>query len=168
MIHLAVAVRYEGVHIADALLAVRQPVALGDCEQAAVTFPGFVLSVEPHDGRLWVNGEALELGLERTFTRDAISVELLAYSRDPVRRKAALGGDLRVGIASFALILLAAAWEVASGVATDKAPQVALLMDHTLRQDSPLRPWLVPQTADPSAPVEADRWATYREVPHEP
>ncbi|MED5373503.1 MAG: tetratricopeptide repeat protein [Myxococcota bacterium] len=95
MADLRVTVRYNDLLVEDKVVRVRDQVKIGDCQDAAVTFPGASVSVMRCGSELLVRGRTLLRGERTGFSLGQVKVELEHLSKMRLRPAGPVPLDLR-------------------------------------------------------------------------
>jgi len=120
--HLYVSVRLNDLVAEQRLVVVGDGIWLGSCPEAAVSFPGPALRVVERGNALQVQGRWLRPGRPVRMRRGSLEVSLEAVPQRQLERRFELPvPDLRVLVASAAVVLLGAWWE-AVGAFLDRHP----------------------------------------------
>jgi len=136
--HLYVSVRLHGVVADQRLCQVRDQVWLGSAPHALVSFPGPALRVVRHGDALQVQGRWLHPGKPVRMVRDGLEVQLEAVRASPSRREVEwVVPDLRVLVASAAIVLLGAWWEAVGAFLERHPGAVASLAGEVEEQMAP-------------------------------
>jgi hypothetical protein len=110
--HLYVSVRLHGAVADQRLCTVRDEVWLGSAPGAEVAFPGPALRVRRLGERLQVQGHWLKAGQPVCMVRGPLEVHLEAVTPSPRSEPSEwVWPDLRVMLASAAIVLFGAWWE---------------------------------------------------------
>lgn len=162
MPHLYVSVRMNGVVADQRLCAVRDEVWLGEEEGALVSFPGPSVLVRRLGGRLQANGRWLEPGTPLRLRRGDVDVSL-----ESILNRASIPSwnrsvpDLRVLVASAAVVLLGAWWETVEAFVEAHPQAIAALMDFQApAAEAPS--WASSAQGEPDAAASASASATLR------
>ncbi len=124
MTHLWVSVHLNDSIVDERLLAVVDEVWLGEAPDAAVAFPGGDFRVRRLGNRLQVQGRWLNPGRQVRLRRGAVEVGLEAVVARPMSRHEDWLPDIRLFLATAALVLIGAWWETAVGF-VDNNPAAA-------------------------------------------
>jgi hypothetical protein len=137
MTHVVVTIRYLGSVVEQRLIRLRDGLRLGDTTAAEVSFPGATLVLR-HDARGWtVGGHRLVPGRSLVLEFGAFEVSLEGVTGAPNHRLGDDGPDLRLLVATLALVLLGAWADTATRVA-DRNPAVrATIQALLLRPEAP-------------------------------
>lgn len=152
MPHLYVSVRLNGMVADQRLVVVNEEVWVGSCARALVSFPGPALRVVPRGDALQVQGRWLRPGHPVTMRRDNLEVRLEAVPAAPASRWSDITlPDLRVMIASAAVILFGAWWEAVGSFLERHPGAVATLAGEPEEQVLPAALHAQPETTDAAA-----------------
>ncbi|MBN2799696.1 MAG: hypothetical protein JXX28_11165 [Deltaproteobacteria bacterium] len=177
--NLSVQVSLHGVPVVDRLVPVRDAVRLGEAEGAEVSFPGADLRVVRHGRQLTVRGRVLVPGQSLELSLGSVEVSLQALERRSWRRAPQGLPDLRLLLATGAMVLLGFAWEVAQDVAQQNPDEVAVLVHEATQEPVAMVATLLRTALEvkdqaalpaPPAPLDTGDWptATYTELPPAP
>lgn len=120
---LCVSVRLHGRVVEERSLSVGAAgIALGEAPEAVVAFPGATVRVRRLGDRLQVQGGLwLDPGRPLRYRREAVEVELEAVLARPLPRRVEWAPDLRLLVATAAVVLFVAFWESVTAFADTHA-----------------------------------------------